>query len=154
QHGAPASPAANTVTFDIGGLHCAACVSTVHDALVRVKGVKKADVSLDKQQAVVTYDPEATSPSALIQVVQNTPHAMGPGMKYTARLRQPVTGHGDHPMPMNHAQMPGMQHGDHGMQMGGMSMDTMMATQGMLMESQRHSQAAMGAIDQAAGAIL
>ncbi len=41
----------------------------------------------------------------------------------------------------------------YGMQSGGMSMDTMMATQGMLAESRRHSDAAMQALDRLAAAL-
>lgn len=41
----------------------------------------------------------------------------------------------------------------HGLQSGGMSMDTMMATQGMLAESRRHSDAAMQALDRLAAAL-
>ena len=60
----------------------------MRDALVRAKGVKKADVSFEKKQATVTYDPKATNPNALIQVVKNTHHMMGGSMKYDAKVHK------------------------------------------------------------------
>ena len=60
----------------------------VHDALVKAKGVKTADVSFQKKQATVTYDPKVTNPPALIKVVQSAPHMMGAGMKYTAKVHK------------------------------------------------------------------
>jgi periplasmic mercuric ion binding protein len=77
---AAAKPAATqTVTLQITGMHW------VRSALVRVKGVRKATVSFEKKQAVVTYDPKATNVAALVKAVQNTPHMMGAGMKYSAK---------------------------------------------------------------------
>ena len=56
--------------------------------MVKAKGVKKADVSFEKKQAVVTYDPKATNEAALIKVIEKTPHMMGGSMKYGAKLHK------------------------------------------------------------------
>ena len=60
----------------------------VHDALVKAKGVAKADVSFEKKQATVVYDPKMTNPAALVKVVKAAPHMMGGGMKYTAKIHK------------------------------------------------------------------
>jgi mercuric ion binding protein len=53
---APAWPATRTVTLSVPGMNCAACPITVKKALVKVAGVAKVDVSLDRREAVVTFD--------------------------------------------------------------------------------------------------
>jgi mercuric ion binding protein len=53
---APAWSATRTVTLSVPGMNCAACPITVKKALVRVAGVARVDVSLDKREAVVTFD--------------------------------------------------------------------------------------------------
>ncbi len=46
-----------TVTLGISGMTCGGCVRSVTNVLAALEGVAKADVSLDKQCAVVDYDP-------------------------------------------------------------------------------------------------
>jgi copper chaperone CopZ len=60
----------------------------VQDALAKVKGVKSATVTFDKQQATVVYDPKQTNPPALIKAVASTPHMMGANMKYGAKVHK------------------------------------------------------------------
>ena len=60
----------------------------MQDALVKVKGVKSATVTFEKQQATVTFDPKQTTPPALIKAVQGTPHMMGGSMKYGAKVHK------------------------------------------------------------------
>lgn len=52
----PAWSATKTVTLSVPGMNCPACPITVKKALVRIAGVAKVDVSLDKREAVVTFD--------------------------------------------------------------------------------------------------
>ncbi len=54
-----------TVTLSVPGMTCAACPLTVKQALSRVQGVTKTDVSYEKKQAVVTFDDAKTSIQAL-----------------------------------------------------------------------------------------
>ncbi len=53
---APAWSATRTVTLSVPGMNCATCPITVKKALVKVAGVAKVDVSLDRREAVVTFD--------------------------------------------------------------------------------------------------
>jgi copper chaperone len=45
-----------TATLNISGMTCGGCVRSVSSVLKALDGVVKADVSLDKQCAVVDYD--------------------------------------------------------------------------------------------------
>ncbi|GAO35594.1 mercury transporter [Sulfuricella sp. T08] len=55
------------VTIAVPGMSCAACPITVKKALTMVDGVLKADVSLEKRAATVTFDDARTNSQALIQ---------------------------------------------------------------------------------------
>ncbi|MBK8002108.1 MAG: cation transporter [Verrucomicrobia bacterium] len=60
----PASIAAgSTVTLKVTGMTCDKCAAGVQKALKKVDGVKAAEVSLDKEQAVVTVDAAKAKPS-------------------------------------------------------------------------------------------
>lgn len=52
----PAFAATKTVTLTVPGMTCAACPITVKKALSRVDGVAKAEVSVGRREAVVTFD--------------------------------------------------------------------------------------------------
>jgi copper chaperone len=53
-----------TVTIKVGGMTCGGCVASVKRVVQAVPGVESVDVSLDKGQAVVTYDGAKAAPSA------------------------------------------------------------------------------------------
>ena len=54
-----------TVTLGITGMTCGGCVKSVTRVLQALDGVAKADVSLEKQCAVVDYDPGKVAVEAL-----------------------------------------------------------------------------------------
>lgn len=62
---APVWASPQTVTLSVPGMTCAACPFTVKQALSKVKGVNKADVSFEKKQAVVSFDDAKTNIQAL-----------------------------------------------------------------------------------------
>jgi Cu+-exporting ATPase len=62
--------AAEKVQLKISGMHCAGCVSNVERALLKTGGVTDAAVNLTTEKAHVTYSPDDTDLSALIQSVQ------------------------------------------------------------------------------------
>jgi copper chaperone len=47
-----------TVTLGISGMTCGGCVRSVTNVLKALDGVAKAEVSLEKNNAVVDYDPD------------------------------------------------------------------------------------------------
>ncbi len=58
------------VKLSVRGMTCANCSGKVKAALEGVPGVTKADVSLDKNEATVTYEKGKTSPEALVKAVE------------------------------------------------------------------------------------
>lgn len=56
------APASGVVVLEVGGMQCSACVEKVHRELAKVPGVRKVDVDLTAQRAVVrTSRPVADS---------------------------------------------------------------------------------------------
>jgi len=53
-----------TVTLNIDGMTCGGCVKSV-------KGVEKAEVSLENKNAVITFDESKTDTDALIDAVED-----------------------------------------------------------------------------------
>ena len=54
-----------TTTIPVRGMTCMGCVSSVKRVLGALDGVTGAEVSLDKAQATVTYDPGRTALPAI-----------------------------------------------------------------------------------------
>jgi mercuric ion binding protein len=67
----PAWATRQTVTLSVPGMTCAACPVTVKQALSRVSGVDKIAVSLEKKEAVVTFDDTKTNVTALTKATEN-----------------------------------------------------------------------------------
>jgi mercuric ion binding protein len=61
----PAWAVSKTVTLSVPGMYCAVCPITVKKALSHVDGVEKVEPSLEKKEAVVTYDDAKTKISDL-----------------------------------------------------------------------------------------
>ena len=53
---APSSAETKTVALDVPSMYCEACPITVKKALTKVEGVSQVDVTLEKREAVVTFD--------------------------------------------------------------------------------------------------
>jgi mercuric ion binding protein len=62
----PAFAAEKTVTLSVPGMYCPVCPITVRKALEKVPGVVKASASLEKKEAVVTYDDAKTGVEKLL----------------------------------------------------------------------------------------
>ena len=58
------------VKLSVRGMTCADCTSKVEAALKAVPGVTKAEVSLEKNEAMVTYEKGKTTPEALVKAVE------------------------------------------------------------------------------------
>jgi len=68
---APVWAATKTVTLSVSNMTCAVCPITVKRALSSVAGVTTAEVSFEKQEAVVTFDDAKTSVEALTKATGN-----------------------------------------------------------------------------------
>ncbi len=73
----PAWSATRTVTLSVPGMTCAACPLTVKQALSRIGGVIKTDVSFDKREAVVTFDDARTSVQQLTKATEDAGYPSG-----------------------------------------------------------------------------
>lgn len=63
------SIALEQTTITIDGMTCGGCVGAVKIQLKRTEGVSDYEVSLDDGEAVVTFDPEVTSPEAIAESI-------------------------------------------------------------------------------------
>lgn len=58
-----------TETMTIQGMHCKSCVTLLTEALTDIPGVAKATVSLERQNAEVTYDPTKVDSKRLREAI-------------------------------------------------------------------------------------
>ena len=61
----------NTTTIKIGGMSCGGCAKSVTRALKALPGVSQADVSLERAEATIVFDPEKVAKPALVQAVED-----------------------------------------------------------------------------------
>jgi len=71
--------AMKTVTFRIEGMHCGGCVDTLKALLGAEAGVHAAEVSLERGEARVLYDPKLADPERLAATIEK------PGYRVTGR---------------------------------------------------------------------
>jgi mercuric ion transport protein len=69
---AVAQPAAARTTFKVSGMTCAGCETTIKLALEQTPGVRAAEVSYDRGEAVVEYDPNVTNTDKLRAAINET----------------------------------------------------------------------------------
>jgi copper chaperone len=67
-----------TVTLGISGMTCGGCVRSVSNVLKAQDGVAKAEVSLEKNNAVVEYDPGKVQVEQLKRSVQEAGFEVAP----------------------------------------------------------------------------
>lgn len=65
------------IRLSVTGMVCEGCVAAVKAALESVAGVEIADVSLEKKEAVITYDPAQTTEDDLKKAVENAGYGIG-----------------------------------------------------------------------------
>lgn len=70
QDSAATVPGLKKITLKITGMSCDPCVAAVRRALQGVEGVQRAEVSLERAQAVVTAASDKVKPEQLIAAVQ------------------------------------------------------------------------------------
>jgi copper chaperone CopZ len=67
---AVAQSESSTVTFAIEGMSCRRCATSISEALRRVDGVIRAEVSHDERRARVEYDADRVSRERLMEVIR------------------------------------------------------------------------------------
>lgn len=58
-----------TLVFPISGMVCGHCVDSLTKALENAPGVESAHVTLEPQEAAVTFDPEVVSAEELAETI-------------------------------------------------------------------------------------
>lgn len=61
-----------TAEIKVNGMTCGSCAVTVKQALTKTKGVKSAEVSVEKALAAVVYDDAQVTESELRQAIDKT----------------------------------------------------------------------------------
>ena len=70
--GAPLLAKEATAKIKVKGMTCGGCVVTVKHALTKTKGVKSAEVSLEKELATVVYDDGQVNEQKLREAINKT----------------------------------------------------------------------------------
>lgn len=60
-----------TITLNIEGMTCGGCVNSVTNALNQVAGVQSADVSLQNNNATITFDDSQTNAHQLTEAIED-----------------------------------------------------------------------------------
>jgi copper chaperone len=60
-----------TTTIKVGGMSCGGCVKSVTGVLTALDGVTKAEVSLEKGEAVVVFDATKVQRPQIAQVIED-----------------------------------------------------------------------------------
>lgn len=60
-----------TITINIKGMTCMGCVRSVKNVLEPIAGVSGVDISLDKGQAVITFDPSKANLAKFQAAIQD-----------------------------------------------------------------------------------
>jgi copper chaperone CopZ len=72
QQPAAGQPTTARATLKVSGMTCAGCEVTIKLALERTPGVRSAEVSYERGEAVVVYDPSVTTPEKLRDAINET----------------------------------------------------------------------------------
>lgn len=64
-----------TVRLTVEGMTCGGCAIGTRKVLTRLTGVAKAEVSYEKKEAVVTYDPEKVTVEQMIAAIKTLGYA-------------------------------------------------------------------------------
>ncbi len=60
----------HTVTFQIEGMTCGGCSTSISEALNRLDGVVHAEVSFDERRARIQHDPARITEARLMEVIR------------------------------------------------------------------------------------
>ncbi len=59
-----------SVTFRIEGMHCGGCAQNIKALVAAETGVRAADISYDRGEGRILYDPQAVTEDQLIATIQ------------------------------------------------------------------------------------
>ncbi len=64
-------PSSERVVLAVEGMYCDSCAAGIKAMLKRTAGVIAADVSYQKKEAVVDYNPEKVTPEKIVETINN-----------------------------------------------------------------------------------
>ena len=74
-----ASAGATThLILNIEGMDCGACATLIEKNLSKVPGVRQAEVSFEKKQASIQYDPSQVKPLRFVEVIREAGYKVAP----------------------------------------------------------------------------
>ncbi len=79
-----------TTTLQVGGMTCAGCAQSVTRVLQTMNGVASAEVSLDRGEAKVTFDPTRVSVAQLKAALEIAGYQTGERLSRKSRSSGPV----------------------------------------------------------------
>ena len=74
--------------YDIGGMHCAACSSSVERVTRKLPGVTRSDVNLPMNRMTIEYDESAVTPEMIVEKVEKAGFSAAPHVQET--LKKPA----------------------------------------------------------------
>ena len=66
-----------TVVIPVGGMSCASCAAHIRKTLTSIDGVSEAEVSLEKRNVRVRFQPAKLAPSRLVSAIQGLGYQAG-----------------------------------------------------------------------------
>ncbi|PKM72558.1 MAG: copper-translocating P-type ATPase [Firmicutes bacterium HGW-Firmicutes-16] len=72
-------------TYDIGGMHCAACSSAIERVTRKLEGVERSDVNLPMNRMTIVYDESLVNPEQIISKIEKAGFTANPRNKEIAR---------------------------------------------------------------------
>jgi copper chaperone len=60
-----------TIVLKVSGMTCTGCTTSVKKVLTALDGVQSADVSLEKAQATIAYDPARAGPGQFKAAIED-----------------------------------------------------------------------------------
>ena len=66
-------------TFKVEGMTCVSCETTIQLALERTPGVGRTEVSYDRGEAIVEYDPQKTTLNKVRDAINSTGYTVKEG---------------------------------------------------------------------------
>jgi copper chaperone CopZ len=73
-----ASQGIENVSFTVEGMGCGGCAAGITEVLRKAAGVREAEVSFEKSLATIAYDPEATNPADLGELIRDEGYTVTP----------------------------------------------------------------------------
>lgn len=76
-HAAQPENTMKVIVIPINGMSCSACAGRIKKALTSIEGVREAEVSLEKRNVRVKYEPSKLAPGRLVTAINDLGYQAG-----------------------------------------------------------------------------